>query len=59
MTHYEKQVARNKKYADRTEVILQTPTILMFVVDREVTYFHEYDANGKCISAEWWMSARK
>ena len=26
MTHYELQVARNKKYADRTKVLIQTPS---------------------------------
>lgn len=57
MTHYELQVARNRKYADRTEVLIQTPKFLMFVVDQKVTYAHEYDENGKCVHADWWISA--
>lgn len=55
MTHYELQVARNRKYADRTEVLIQTPHFLMFIVDNEVCYAHEYDENGKCVSATWHM----
>lgn len=56
MTNYEFQVARNRKYADRTEVLVQTPTLLMFEVDGKVTYVHEYDEHGKCIKATWWLS---
>ena len=57
MTHYELQVARNRKYADRTEVLIQTPKFLMFMVDQKVTYAHEYDENGKCVRADWWISS--
>ena len=55
MTHYELQVARNKKYADRTQVLIQTPKFLMFVVDNKTIYCHEYDDNGKCVNATWSM----
>ena len=53
MTHYELQVARNAKYADRTEVLVQTPTFLMFVVDGKFIYYHEYDETGRCKKATW------
>ena len=33
MTHYEKQIARNLKFADRIQTLVQTPTLLIFVVD--------------------------
>ena len=50
MTHYELQVARNKKLADRTVVLLQTKHLIVFAVDNKVVYTNEYDDNGKCIS---------
>lgn len=53
MTHYELQVARNRKYADRTEVLIQTTRLLMFVVDGKTIYTHEYNDEGRCISATW------
>lgn len=53
MTHYELQVVRNKKYADRTKVLIQTPRLLMFVVDDEIIYVHEYNEEGRCIHATW------
>lgn len=53
MTHYELQTARNRKYADRTRVLIQTPKFLMFVVDEEIVYCHEYDETGRCVSATW------
>lgn len=53
MTHYEIQIARNKKYADRIKVLLQTPTLLIFEVDHEIVYYHEYDSNGRCIGTFW------
>lgn len=55
MTHYELQVTRNKKYADRTKVLIQTPKFLMFVVDDKVIYCHEYDDSGRCVNATWSM----
>ena len=58
MTHYELQVARNRKYADRTKVLIQTPKFLMFVVDDAITYCHEYDENGKCVSATWFPTEK-
>ena len=56
MTHYEKQIARNLKFADRIQTLVQTPTLLIFVVDGRTTYAHEYDENGACVSAQWWMA---
>lgn len=53
MTHYELQVARNKKYADRTKVLIQTPRLLMFVVDDKFIYTHEYNEEGRCVNATW------
>ena len=49
MTHYELQVARNKKYADRVVTLLQTKHIIMFEEDGKVVFVNEYDDNGKCI----------
>jgi hypothetical protein len=49
MTHYELQVAHNKKHADRTIVLLQTKHLIMFEVDKKIVYVNEYDDNGKCI----------
>ena len=51
MTHYELQMARNRKYADRTKVLIQTPRLLMFVVDDKFVYTHEYNEKGRCIKA--------
>jgi hypothetical protein len=53
MTQYELQIKRNQKYADRTQVLIQTPRLLMFVVDGKIVYTHEYNEEGKCISATW------
>lgn len=53
MTHYELQMARNRKYADRTKVLIQTPRLLMFVVDDKFVYIHEYNEEGRCIKASW------
>lgn len=51
MTQYEKQVARNRKYANRTKVLIQTPRLLMFVVDGKFVYTHEFNEEGRCIRA--------
>ena len=53
MTHYELQMARNRKYADRTKVLIQTPRLLMFVVDGKFVYTHEYNEESRCIKATW------
>ena len=55
MTHYEIQIARNKKYADRIKVLTQTPTLLIFEVDNEIVYCHKYDSNGCCIDTFWYV----
>lgn len=51
MTHYEKQVARNRKYANRTEVLIQTPRLLVFVVDGKFVHTQEFNEEGRCIRA--------
>ena len=55
MTHYELQLARIAKYPTRHEVLIQTPRLLMFVVDGNTIYTHEYNDEGRCISATWDM----
>jgi hypothetical protein len=59
MTHYELQLARIRKYPTRHKVLIQTPKMLVFIVDDEVTYTHLYDEAGKCIEAFWSMPPRK
>jgi hypothetical protein len=39
--------------------LIQTPKMLVFIVDDEVTYTHLYDEAGKCIEAFWNMTPRK
>ena len=53
MTHYELQLARIAKYPTRHKVLIQTPKCLMFVVDDKTVYFHEFNEEGRCVSATW------
>jgi hypothetical protein len=53
MTHYEKQLAYNRKYADRIRLIIQTPTLIMFESNNEWIHIFEYDETGTCTSAYW------
>lgn len=60
MTQYERQLRRIAQYPDRHTVLIQTPRLLMFVVDIDtpdaVTYTHTYDEAGHCTGAHWTRS---
>lgn len=58
MTHYEKQLARIAKYPTRHRVLIKTAKFLMFVVDEEVVYCHEFDETGQCVNASWHLAEK-
>jgi hypothetical protein len=56
MTNYELQLRHINRFPERTEILLQTKHLLMYEVDNEIVYVHEFDDDGKCTSANWFKA---
>lgn len=57
MTHYELQLRHINRYPERTVILLQTKHLLMYEVDNEIVYVHEFDDNGKSVGANWFKAS--